>query len=70
MGSFRILPDGSRVIGWGLGGAAGRTFTEVDENGNDLLDFAYGGGDGTYRAVKVPTTELDLAVLRSSAGSR
>jgi Arylsulfotransferase (ASST) len=67
-GSFRISADGSRVIGWGLGGAPFRTFTEVDESGNDLLDFAYGDNESSYRAVKVPLSQFDLGVLRRTAG--
>ncbi len=65
MGSFRILPDGSRVIGWGLTPGAG--FTEVDSNGNDLLDLTFSDGNLTYRAIKVPTSALDLGVLRRTA---
>ncbi|HEY3816147.1 MAG TPA: aryl-sulfate sulfotransferase [Polyangiaceae bacterium] len=68
-GSFRISADGSRVIGWGLGGAAGRAFTEVDVNGNDLLDFGFTDGNSTYRAIKVPTSVFDLSLLRSTAGT-
>jgi hypothetical protein len=67
-GSFRISPDGSRVIGWGLGGAPDLAFSEVDVNGNDLLDFHFTDGNVTYRAIKVPLTAFDLNVLRSTAG--
>jgi hypothetical protein len=66
MGSFRITPDGSRVIGWGLIPGAG--FTEVDANGNDLLDFGFSDGNTTYRAIKVPPGAFDLGLLRSTAG--
>jgi hypothetical protein len=68
-GSFRISADGSRVIGWGLGGAAARTFTEVDVGGHPLLDFAFTDGNSTYRAIKVPLVAFDLGVLRSTAGT-
>lgn len=68
-GSFRISQDGSRVIGWGLGGAPDLAFTEVDVNGNDLLDFSFSDGNTTYRAIKVPLATFDLGVLRSTAGS-
>lgn len=67
-GSFRISADGSRVIGWGLGGVPGLAFTEVDINGNDLLDFHFTDFSETYRAIKVPLTAFDLSVLRSTAG--
>jgi hypothetical protein len=66
MGSFRILPDGSRIIGWGEGGAPQLAFTEVDASGNDLLDFSFTDGDESYRALKVPLTQLDLGLMRSS----
>jgi len=69
MGSFRVLADGSRVIGWGYGGTALRTFTEVDDAGHDLLDFAFTDGSWTYRAIKVPATAFDISVLRSATGA-
>jgi hypothetical protein len=69
MGSFRISADGSRVVGWGQTQTAARAFTEVDVNGHDLLDFAFPGGDTTYRAIKIPTTAFDLGVLRATAGT-
>ncbi|MGD0525910.1 MAG: arylsulfotransferase family protein [Polyangiaceae bacterium] len=69
-GSFRISADGSRVIGWGLGGAPNLAFTEVDENGDDLLDFFFTDGNTTYRAIKVPLSTFDLGVLRSTAGTQ
>jgi hypothetical protein len=68
-GSFRVSADGSRVIGWGLGGAPGLAFTEVDVNGNDLLDFRFPDGNSTYRAIKVAPSAFDLGVLRSTAGT-
>jgi hypothetical protein len=64
-GSFRVLADGSRTIGWGF---VPLTFSEVDEAGVDLLDFRLTTGDSSYRAIKVPLTDLDLDVLRSTAG--
>ncbi len=67
MGSFRISSDGSRVVGWGLLPGAG--FTEVDADGHDLLDFAFGDGSTTYRAIKVPLSSFDLGALRAAAGS-
>jgi hypothetical protein len=65
-GSFRVTSDGSRVIGWGISG--GHAFTEVDVAGNDLLDFYFPDGLGTYRVIKVPMTKFDLSVLRNTAG--
>jgi hypothetical protein len=66
MGSFRILPDGSRVIGWGL--IQGEGFTELDPEGDDVLDLDFSDGNTSYRAIKVPLGAFDLGVLRSTAG--
>jgi hypothetical protein len=66
MGSFRIQPDGTRIIGWGDIPGAG--FTEVDVDGNDLADLTFPDGNTTYRALKVPLGAFDLGVLRSTAG--
>ncbi len=69
MGSFRILPDGSRVIGWGNGGATDRSFTEVGANGTDILDFGFPDGTASYRAIKVTTSAFEIDLLRATAGS-
>jgi hypothetical protein len=66
MGSFRIQPDGTKVIGWGL--IPGQGFTVVDANGNDLVDLTFDDGNITYRAIPMPLTAFDLGVLRSTAG--
>jgi hypothetical protein len=67
-GSFRIYPDGSRVIGWGENATPHLVFTEVDAKGHDLLDFYFLGNRVSYRVVKVPLSTFDLAVMRSTAG--
>jgi hypothetical protein len=69
-GSFRIQPDGARVIGWGDRAADPLSFTEVDEQGHDLLDLEIDPGteNTTYRAIKAPLSALDLSALRSTAG--
>jgi hypothetical protein len=64
-GSFRRYDDGESVIGWGYVPKDPRVVTEVDADGNDVLDIAFGGtGNLTYRAVKVPLSQFDLGVLR------
>jgi hypothetical protein len=73
VGSFRINADGSRIIGWGLGGnmvgQVNGVFTELDVDGGDLLDFAFGtSGNPSYRAVKKPLDAFDLEVLRKTSG--
>jgi Arylsulfotransferase (ASST) len=67
-GSFRVSADGSRVIGWGRGGATNLVFTEVDDAGHELLEFGFADNDCSYRAVKLEATALDLDVLRNTAG--
>jgi hypothetical protein len=69
MGSFRVTADGSRIIGWGETGGQQSVFTEVDEDGNDLLDFNLSRGDYSFRALKVPLTQLDLTLMRTTAGA-
>jgi hypothetical protein len=66
MGSFRVLDDGSRIIGWGLSDGKNSSFTEVDKGGAPLLDFNFPGGDSSYRAIKVPLAELNLDVMRNA----
>ncbi len=67
-GSFRILSDGSYVVGWGQSETAGVVFTEFDGKGNDLLDFSFPASGQSYRTVKVPLTELRIDDLRNAAG--
>jgi hypothetical protein len=67
-GSFRVSNDGSRVIGWGEGEVPGLAFTEVDVEGNDLVDFVFLDNSQSDRAIKVPLTAFDLDTLRSTAG--
>jgi hypothetical protein len=68
-GSFRRYADGESVIGWGYIPTDPRVVTEVDPDGNDVLDIAFGGTmNQTYRAVKVPVSQFDIGVLRRMAG--
>jgi hypothetical protein len=69
MGSVTLLPDGSRVIGWGTAGGGNPTFTEVSEKGDDLLDFSFSDGDSSYRALKIPTSAIDIETLRRAVGA-
>ncbi len=64
-GSFRRYADGESVIGWGYIATDPRVVTEIDSNGNDVLDIAFGGTE-SYRAVKVPVSQLDITVLRAT----
>jgi hypothetical protein len=66
-GSFRRYPDGHAVIGWGFITNQKRVFTEIDEANNDVLDVTFSDVP-SYRAVKVPLTQLDIGLLRATAG--
>ncbi len=70
MGSFQTLPDGTRVVGWGIltAGAVKPAMTEFDAMGNTLRSFVFAANDIPYRVMKVPTTALNLELLRAGAG--
>jgi hypothetical protein len=68
-GSFRISPDGSRVIGWGNETSDGFVLTEVDVGKNDLLDFGFPDGNASFRVIKVPVSALDRNAMRAAAGA-
>jgi hypothetical protein len=67
-GSFRRQADGHSVVGWGHVAADPRTFTEVDAQGSDVFDVTLAGGN-SYRAVKVPTSQLDVSLLRATCAA-
>jgi hypothetical protein len=69
MGSFREMGDGTRIIGWG-GGGKNPTFTELDPDGKEVLDFTFNPGDESYRAIKVETKYLNLDWMRRTAGTK
>jgi len=62
-GSFRRYTDGDSVIDWGYIPTDSRILTEVDANGVDVFDVSF-GGQVSYRAVKVPLSQLDIGLLR------
>ena len=53
------------MIGWGHVVKDPRTFTEVDAQGDEVLDVTIAGVT-SYRAVKVPKSRLDVALLRAT----
>ncbi|HEX4513512.1 MAG TPA: arylsulfotransferase family protein [Polyangiaceae bacterium] len=65
-GSFRRESDGESVIGWGFVPNDQRVLTEVDAQGHDVFDVKLGGAI-SYRAIKVPRSELDVSLLRTAA---
>jgi hypothetical protein len=57
------------VLGWGLVSPSnGRSFTEIDAQGNAVLDVALPAGLSSYRVVKLPPPRFDVTVLRATAG--
>ncbi len=64
-GSFRRYADGESVIGWGYIPTDARVMTEINAAGQDVLDISL-GGQASYRAVKVPISELDIGLLRAT----
>ena len=67
-GGFRRYADGESVIGWGYDPSDLRVVTELDANGKDVFDVAFDGMNPTYRSVKVPLSQLDINLMRQSAG--
>jgi hypothetical protein len=44
-------------------------FTELDEEGEPVLEMSFPGGmNASYRAVKVPSSRLDVTTMRRTAG--
>jgi hypothetical protein len=66
VGGFRRYADGESVISWGYDPIDQRVMTEVDASGNDVLDIAFDGADTSYRAVKVPLSQLDINLMRQT----
>ncbi len=64
-GSVRVMADGSRTIGWGIGVPV---MTDVSATGAKVLELTFPSGDVSYRATKVPPGAFDLAALRATAG--
>jgi Arylsulfotransferase (ASST) len=67
-GSFRRYADGESLIGWGYVPNDLRVLTEVDAQGNDIFDIAFDAGNITYRAIKVPLSQLNIELLRRDVG--
>jgi hypothetical protein len=65
LGSVRRQPDGNTVIAWG--GERAPAFSEVDATGKALLEVSQPGL--TYRVVKVPAADFDLAELHATVFS-
>ena len=66
LGSVRIQPDGSIVVGWGA--PVQPMFTEYDANRNLTMSITQTPAGYSYRIVKYPATDFDAAQLRATAG--
>ncbi len=64
MGSVRRSADGHTVIGWGIHPPSTLVLSEVDAAGASVLDVSFAGG-ASYRAVKVPLSQLDIGLMRT-----
>jgi hypothetical protein len=65
-GSCRRYADGETVIGWGYNTTDSRVVTEVNANGEDVFDVTFSPNTPSYRAIKVPLSQLDVDLLRST----
>ncbi len=65
-GSCRRYADGETVIAWGSNTMDSRVVTEVNAEGQDVLDVSFAPSTPTYRAIKVPLSQLDVSLLRST----
>ncbi len=69
MGGCRRQPDGNTVVAWGWpANNYGHVLTEFDHEGNALFDVAFGKGNLSYRAIKVPLSQFTIGTLRTTAG--
>ncbi|MBK9037041.1 MAG: aryl-sulfate sulfotransferase [Myxococcales bacterium] len=66
-GGCRRHADGTTVIAWGFVADDPRVLTELDADGDVVLEVGL-AGDVSYRALKVPPTQFDAALLRQTAG--
>jgi hypothetical protein len=66
-GSYRRYPDGESVISWGAVRNEARMVTEYDPQGHVVLEIGV-PNEISYRAIKVPIAQLDIGLLRASAG--
>ena len=66
LGSVRVQPDGSILVGWGA--PLQPMFTEHDANGNLTMAITKTPTGFSYRIVKYPITDFDAGQLRATAG--
>ncbi len=66
LGSVQQSPDGSVLINWGAG--LQPFIDERTSNGDRLMTVGLPNGGNSYRTIKYPSTDFDVAVLRRTAG--
>ncbi len=66
LGSVRIQPDGSILVGWGA--PVQPMFTEYDANRKLTMSVTQTPSGFSYRIVKYPATDFDATQLRATAG--
>jgi hypothetical protein len=66
LGSVQQNPDGSVVVNWGAG--LQPIIEELAPNGTRLMAVGLPNGGNSYRTVKYPPTDFDVAQLRATAG--
>ena len=66
LGSVRVQPDGSILVGWGA--PVQPMFTEYDANRNLTMAITKTPSGFSYRIVKYPVTDFDANQLRATAG--
>jgi hypothetical protein len=67
-GSFRRYDDGESVVGWGGAAPDARVVTELNAAGQEVFDVSFAPVAAPYRALKVPTTTIDIGAMRLTAG--
>ncbi len=67
-GSFRRNADGESVLGWGEVAPDSRIVTEIDSAGHEVFDILWAPNSPSYRAIKVPVSQLDIALMRQTTG--
>ncbi len=66
LGSVRVQPDGSILVGWGA--PLQPMFTEYDANRNLTMSITKTPTGFSYRIVKYPVADFDVNQLRATAG--
>ncbi len=66
LGSVQQADDGSVLVNWGAG--LQPIVEELAPNGTRLMAIGLPAGGNSYRTVKYPPSDFDVATLRATAG--